>query len=70
MHPEEELVRVLRKMLPEGACENVLPPLLALCRGDTGPVVDRHFPAALEHQHFHHPDRDPPYYWDMYYADD
>jgi len=59
MHPEEKLMQLLREMLPAEACERVLPPLLAICRGETS----RSSP-ELEHQHFHHPDPDPPYEWD------
>jgi len=70
LHPEDELVQLLRKMLPPGSCEKVLPPLLAICRG-RGELPDvAHLVGELEHHHFHHPDSDPPYYWDRYYADD
>jgi len=66
-HPEEELVRLLRQMLPEGACETVLPPLLAICRGrESGPDVAHHTSGF----HLYEQDPDHPYYWDTYYADD
>ena len=73
MHPEEKLLQLLREMLPPESCERVLPPLLAICRGETM-SSSRELVGAAPHLHsdFHPYESDPdhPYYWDTYYADD
>jgi len=72
VHAEEELARLLRQMLPEGSCELVLPPLLAICRGrESGPdVAHMHGFLGPGEPIGNMSDPDHPYYWDAYYADD
>jgi len=69
---ERELLDLLRRMLPPGACEKVLPPLLAICRGqrehtDTLRGID----AVLDYDPYHGRQHDPdPYEWDDPHAYD